>query len=88
MRSSSFSPGPDTADGIEKLNVVVDVKNTGDSPLKLLNDPNGPLSKMPTNTFSITDESGSNPAFVGVKVGSLPSQLHDPCSHSVGQICP
>ncbi|KAF7793420.1 hypothetical protein EIP86_004532 [Pleurotus ostreatoroseus] len=41
--------------------------NTGDETLMLLNDPRGPLSKIPAETFSIVHESDDAPQFVGVK---------------------
>ncbi|KAJ3488199.1 hypothetical protein NLI96_g3032 [Meripilus lineatus] len=61
--------GPDAVDGVDKLKVVTTVTNTGDETLKLLNNPLGPLSKMPTNTFAIINEqSGGLPRFNGIKV--------------------
>ena len=63
--------GPDAVDGVDKLKVVTTVTNTGDETLKLLNNPLGPLSKMPTNTFAIINEqSGGLPRFNGIKVGA------------------
>ncbi|KAL0951695.1 hypothetical protein HGRIS_008371 [Hohenbuehelia grisea] len=64
--------GPQDVNGVDKLQVVATLVNTGDETLKLLNDPRGPLSKFPTNTFSITDASGSTPAFTGIKVKYVP----------------
>lgn len=60
--------GPDTVEGVKNLKVVATVTNTGDQTLKLLNDPRGPLSKLPADTFSITDSSGKSPKFTGIKV--------------------
>jgi hypothetical protein len=51
------------------------VTNTGDETLKILNDPRGPLSKIPTDTFVITDAAGSNPDFTGVRVKYVPENV-------------
>jgi peptidyl-Lys metalloendopeptidase len=50
------------------------VTNIGDEALKLLNDPRGPLNKMPTDTFAIQNPAGKQPNFVGIKVKYVPSQ--------------
>ena len=61
--------GADKVDGVDNLKVVATLVNTGDETLKLLNDPRGPLSKLPTATFLVShDESGVAPAFTGAKV--------------------
>lgn len=60
--------GPNRVDGVHNLKVSATVINTGDESLKLLNDPNGPLSKIPTDTFSLSHESGLSPDFIGVMV--------------------
>ncbi|KDQ63151.1 hypothetical protein JAAARDRAFT_118985, partial [Jaapia argillacea MUCL 33604] len=65
--------GPDTVENIDNLKVVVTVVNIGDEALKLLTDPNGPLSTIPTDTFTITDATGNTPTFVGVKAKYVPS---------------
>lgn len=63
--------GADKVNGVDNLKLVATVVNTGDETLKLLNDPRGPLSKMPTETFLIEHEAtGATPAFTGVKVQS------------------
>ncbi|KAF5316045.1 hypothetical protein D9619_006759 [Psilocybe cf. subviscida] len=64
--------GPTEVDGVENMQVVVTVTNTGNETLKILNDPRGPLSTRPTNTFSITDASGAKPAFTGIKLKYVP----------------
>ena len=51
-----------------KVLATILMTNTGDETLTLLNDPRGPLSKIPAETFSIVHESGDVPEFVGVKV--------------------
>lgn len=58
--------------GIENLKVVATITNTGDETLKILNDPRGPLSTIPTNTFAITDAEGVSPVFTGVKAKYVP----------------
>lgn len=66
--------GAEKVDGVNNLKIVATVVNTGDETLKLLNDPRGPLSKLPTETFEIVHEaSGASPSFTGVKVGFLPT---------------
>lgn len=66
--------GADKVDGVDNLKVFTTVTNTGDETLKLLKDPRGPLSKLPTQTFLVThDESGVSPAFIGAKVKYVPS---------------
>ncbi|KAJ7576899.1 peptidyl-Lys metalloendopeptidase [Mycena floridula] len=64
--------GPETAEGVGALKVVATVVNTGSETLKLLNDPRGPLSSSPTNTFLISDATGATPAFAGIKVKYVP----------------
>ncbi|RDB29383.1 Peptidyl-Lys metalloendopeptidase [Hypsizygus marmoreus] len=64
--------GPDAVTGVENLKVVATVTNTGDQTLKILNDPRSPLSKLPANTFDITDAKGARPAFTGIKVKYSP----------------
>ena len=64
--------GADKVDGVDNLKVSVTVTNTGDEALKLLNDPRGPLSELPTQTFLVThDESGISPAFIGAKASLI-----------------
>ncbi|KAF5317550.1 hypothetical protein D9619_013141 [Psilocybe cf. subviscida] len=64
--------GPAAVDGVDNLKVVATVTNSGDEILKILNDPRGPLSTRPTDTFSITDASGAKPAFTGIKLKYVP----------------
>lgn len=63
-----FIIGPKSVNGVENLKVVATITNTGDETLKILNDPQSPLSTLPANTFDITDSNGSRPAFTGIKV--------------------
>jgi len=64
--------GPESVTDVENLTVVATVTNTGDETLKLLNDPEGPLSQAPTDTFSITDASGTGPTFTGMLIKYVP----------------
>ncbi|KAH9478705.1 Peptidyl-Lys metalloendopeptidase [Psilocybe cubensis] len=64
--------GPDQVQTVESLNVMATITNTGDEAIKILNDPRGPLSKLPTDTFTITDSTGAKPAFTGIKVKYVP----------------
>jgi len=66
------SPGPEAVDSVEHLKIVATVTNTGDETLKVLNDPRGPLNKLPTNTFTITDGKGSRPSFMGIQLKYVP----------------
>jgi peptidyl-Lys metalloendopeptidase len=64
----NFTSGAAKVEGAQNFWVSTLVKNTGDEPLRILNDPRGPLSLVPTNTFTITDADGQNPHFTGVKI--------------------
>ncbi|KAF9480595.1 zincin [Pholiota conissans] len=48
------------------------ITNESDKKLHILNDPRGPLLKLPTDTFRITDANGAQPRFKGVRVKYLP----------------
>ena len=67
-----FSPGPPAVDSVEHLKIVATITNTGDETLKVLNDPRGPLNKLPTDTFVITDAKGAQPSFTGIKLKYVP----------------
>lgn len=75
VRSLSLQlSGADQVVGVDNLRVVATVTNTGDETLKLLNDPRGPLSTMPAETFGIIHEqTGVAPVFTGVKAKYVPS---------------
>lgn len=60
---------------VENLTVVATITNTGDESLKILNDPRSPLSKLPADTFTITDAAGSRPAFTGIKAKYVPQAV-------------
>lgn len=57
---------------MENLKFIATVTNTGDRTLKVLNNSRGPLSKLPANTFDITDAEGARPAFTGIRVKYSP----------------
>jgi len=67
------SSGPKAVDSVEHLKIVATVTNTGDETLKVLNDPRGPLNKLPTDTFVITDTTGAQPSFTGIKLKYVPN---------------
>ncbi|KAK7037541.1 hypothetical protein VNI00_011033 [Paramarasmius palmivorus] len=72
-RSLSLSvTGPESVDGVDNLKVVASLQNTGDETLKILKDPRGVLSTLPTETFGITDVRGVTPGFTGIKVKFVP----------------
>jgi peptidyl-Lys metalloendopeptidase len=78
--SVSAAPGltvkvsaPQNVAGVDSLKVVTTVTNSGTETLKLVNDPNGPLSTFPANTFAITDAAGKSPKFTGAKVKFSPT---------------
>ncbi|KAK7037540.1 hypothetical protein VNI00_011032 [Paramarasmius palmivorus] len=72
-RSLSLSvTGPESVDGVDNLKVVASLQNTGDETLKILKDPRGVLSTLPTETFGITDVQGVTPGFTGIKVKFVP----------------
>ncbi|KIP10094.1 hypothetical protein PHLGIDRAFT_101670 [Phlebiopsis gigantea 11061_1 CR5-6] len=66
--------GAEKVNGVDNLKVVAVVKNTGDETLTLLNDPRGPLSKLPADTFLIQHEAtGASPSFTGIKAKYVPT---------------
>ncbi|KAM5535100.1 hypothetical protein V8D89_011186 [Ganoderma adspersum] len=78
--------GPAAVDGVENLQIVTAVTNTGDETLRLLNDPNGVLNPLPADTFTITSPDGARPSFTGVRVKYSPSQAAkstDPAAFTV-----
>lgn len=72
------------------LKVVATVTNTGDETLKLLHDPNGPLSRLPANTFTLTHESGASPDFIGIRVRHMPYHDFHIVDHALSRrnMCP
>ncbi|PFH50593.1 hypothetical protein AMATHDRAFT_75492 [Amanita thiersii Skay4041] len=65
--------GPASVDTVADLKVTATITNTGDETVKVLNDPYSALSKLPTNTFKITDTSGAKPSFTGIKAKYVPN---------------
>lgn len=59
--------GPKSVNTVANLKVVATVTNTSDRILKLLNEPRSALSKLPAHTFSIADQTGASPEFIGIK---------------------
>jgi peptidyl-Lys metalloendopeptidase len=55
-------------DSVEHLKIVSTVTNTGDETLKVLNDPRGPLNKLPT-----ADAKGAQPSFTGIELKYVPN---------------
>ncbi len=67
--------GADSVVDVENFNVAATLTNTGDTTLKILNDPSSILSsKFATHTFDISSDNGS-PAFTGVKVKYDPNYV-------------
>jgi peptidyl-Lys metalloendopeptidase len=58
---------------VENFKVVATVTNTGTETLKILNDPLSPLSKLPAETFTISDASGHPATFIGIRAKYAPS---------------
>ncbi|KDQ21771.1 hypothetical protein BOTBODRAFT_50333 [Botryobasidium botryosum FD-172 SS1] len=82
--------GPSSVDGLSNLKVATTIHNTGDEPLRLLNDPRSLLTpSWATNVFSISKTDGSaRPDFRGVKVKwspSLAAQSNDVTTVAPGQ---
>ncbi|KAF9529078.1 deuterolysin M35 metalloprotease [Crepidotus variabilis] len=60
--------GPTTFDDVDTVSVITTLTNTGLDVFKIFNDPNGPLSTLPTDNFVITNVFGTTPTFTGVNV--------------------
>ncbi|EJF58984.1 metalloprotease [Dichomitus squalens] len=65
--------GPSNVYAIDNFNITTTVKNTGDEVVRLLNHPRGPLSDLPTDSFTITNRHGLSPDFVGISAKYSPS---------------
>ena len=65
--------GPSSVSSVASLKLTTTLTNTGDETLKILNDPRGPLNKLPTDTFAISTGSGATPSFTGMKLKYVPS---------------
>ncbi|KAH8801258.1 peptidyl-Lys metalloendopeptidase [Flagelloscypha sp. PMI_526] len=66
--------GPESLDGEKNLTVTATIKNTGRLKLKILNDPRGMLSTLPTDKFNITHHGGMVP-FAGIAVKYNPEDI-------------
>ncbi|KAK1215686.1 hypothetical protein PQX77_021691 [Marasmius sp. AFHP31] len=64
---------PAHVDGVHNFKVSATLHNTGDESLKLLNHPNGVLSKSATDKFKISNDAGAGPSFTGLKMKYSPS---------------
>jgi hypothetical protein len=60
--------GPQIVYAVDNLVLITNIFNTGNETLKLLNDPQGPTSKTPTNKFDIRSSAGERPLFTGIEV--------------------
>ena len=59
-------------DGVDNLKVTAILTNTGNETVRVLNDPRGPLSKLPTDAFEVTKD-GTRADFGGIEVKYVPS---------------
>ncbi|KAF5336933.1 hypothetical protein D9611_002881 [Ephemerocybe angulata] len=66
--------GADSVTDIDNFKVSTVLTNTGDETLRILNDPLGPLSKLPADTFSLVNSEGSFASFEGIKAKYLPAK--------------
>ncbi|KAJ3548999.1 hypothetical protein NMY22_g1045 [Coprinellus aureogranulatus] len=64
--------GATSVENIENFKVNTIITNVGNQPVRILNDPYGTLSKLPTNTFTITNSEGVRGEFIGVKAKYVP----------------
>ncbi|TFK98810.1 deuterolysin M35 metalloprotease [Pterulicium gracile] len=62
----SFSvSAPKSIEGVANLKLSSVLENTGDEVIRVLNDPQTPLSKLPTKSFTVTGSAGGHPSFRG-----------------------
>ncbi|TFK72456.1 zincin [Pluteus cervinus] len=64
--------GPVSISDIADFKVTTIIRNTGDETLALLEDPHGPLSAFPADTFIITNANGTSPDFTGYMIKFSP----------------
>jgi peptidyl-Lys metalloendopeptidase len=67
--------GPESVTDVATLQITVTLVNTGDEALRLLNAPGGPLSKLPTDSFAISNSVGKAPEFIGIRAKYVPSNV-------------
>jgi peptidyl-Lys metalloendopeptidase len=65
--------GPESVTDVQDLKVTLTVTNNGQDPVNILHEPNGALSKFPTDKFIITNEQNSQPKFTGIKAKYVPA---------------
>ncbi|KAF6745355.1 hypothetical protein DFP72DRAFT_856493 [Ephemerocybe angulata] len=65
--------GASSVTDVDNFKVSAILTNTGDETLKILNDPSGPLSNLPTDSFSIVNSQGSSARFAGAKAKYVPA---------------
>ncbi|KAH8822266.1 peptidyl-Lys metalloendopeptidase [Flagelloscypha sp. PMI_526] len=66
--------GPASLDGTQNFTVTATIKNTGHLKLKILNDPRGLLSTLPTDKFEVTKENFTAD-FIGVRAKYVPQAV-------------
>ncbi|KAF5314617.1 hypothetical protein D9611_007165 [Ephemerocybe angulata] len=65
--------GASSVTDVDNFKVSTILTNTGDETLKILNDPLGPLSNLPTDSFSVVNSQGSSASFAGAKAKYVPA---------------
>ncbi|KAF6744161.1 peptidyl-Lys metalloendopeptidase [Ephemerocybe angulata] len=65
--------GADTVTDVDNLKVSTKITNSGDETLRILHHPLGPLSKIPTNGFSLVNSKGSSAGFGGAVAKYVPT---------------
>jgi len=75
--------GPEAVVNVAGLTVVATITNSGDETLKVLEDPYSPLSTLTTDTFTITDASGAQPSFTGLRAKYVPRTAADIGAYTV-----
>ncbi|CAE6441345.1 unnamed protein product [Rhizoctonia solani] len=81
----SLNVSPNSATDVDNLSLTTTLTNTGSETLTLLNDPRTVLSSARTETFTLTNGSGS-PDFIGIRVKYSPEyvvRVNDPASFTV-----
>jgi peptidyl-Lys metalloendopeptidase len=73
--------GPQIVYAVENLVLITNISNTGNETLKLLNNPQGPTSKTPTNKFDIRSSAGERPLFTGIEVNYDPFKAANTGDH-------
>ncbi|KAF6745448.1 hypothetical protein DFP72DRAFT_1091542 [Ephemerocybe angulata] len=82
--------GASSVTDVDNFKVSAILTNTGDETLKILNDPSGPLSNLPTDSFSIVNSQGSSARFAGAKAKYVPAvaaEVGDYTTLGAGPVC-